>query len=165
MKSKKEKIEKKEPENIPVITSQMMEKNAIEIAKRKAGKDESPVIDVKDINCPSCGIASMVFLNDLVYDVTLAGERMVIPNLTGLKCMKCGEQAFDSKSTRIIEKYTANRPIGGYECNISTVGGGKIGIYFPKDILRVMKISKNEKAVLIPLSSHKMLVELVESTA
>lgn len=165
MKSKKEKIEKNEPENITVITSQMMEKTAIEIAKRKAGKDVSPVIGVKDINCPSCGIDSMSFLNDLVFDVTLAGERMVIPNLTGLKCTKCGEQAFDSKSIKIIEKYTANRPMGGYECNISTVGGGKMGIYFPKDILRVMKISKNEKAVLIPLSSHKMIVELVEFTA
>jgi YgiT-type zinc finger domain-containing protein len=165
MKSKKEKIEKNEPGNIPVITSQMMEKTAIETAKRKAGKDESPVIDVKDIKCPSCGTASMGFLNDLVFDVILASERIVIPNLTGLKCTKCGEQAFDSKSTRIIEKYTTNRPIGGYECNISIVGGGKIGIYFPKDILRVMKINKNEKAVLTPLSSHKMLVELVELTA
>jgi YgiT-type zinc finger domain-containing protein len=165
MKSKKEKIEKNEPGNIPVITSQMMEKTSIEIAKRKAGKDESPLIGVKDVKCPSCRTASMGFLNDLVFDVTLAGERMVIPNLTGLKCTKCGEQAFDSKSTKIIEKYTANRPIGGYECNISIVGGGKIGIYFPKDILRVMKISKNEKAVLTPLSSHKMLVELVELTA
>ncbi len=165
MKNKKEKIEKNEPENIPVITSQMMEKTSIEIAKRKAGKDVSPVIGVKDINCPSCGTASMSLLNDLVFDVTLAGERMVIPNLTGLKCTKCGEQAFDSKSTKIIEKYTANRPMGGYECNISIVGGRKMGIYFPKDILRVMKINKNEKAVLIPLSSHKMIVELVESTA
>ncbi len=165
MKSKKEKIEKNEPGNIPVITSQMMEKTAIEIAKRKAGKDESPLIGVKDVKCPSCRTASMGFLNDLVFVFIFAGERMVIPNLTGLKCTKCGEQAFDSKSTRIIEKYTANRPIGGYECNISIVGGGKIGIYFPKDILRVMKISKNEKAVLTPLSSHKMLVELVELTA
>lgn len=162
MKSKKEKIKENEPGNVPVITSQMMEKTAVKIAKRKAGKDKSPVIGVKDVNCPSCRTPSMGFLNDLVFDVTLAGERMVIPNLTGLKCTKCGEQAFDSKSIKIIEKYTANRPIGGYECNISIVGGGKIGIYFPKDILRVMKIGKNEKAVLTPLSSHKMLVELVE---
>jgi YgiT-type zinc finger domain-containing protein len=165
MKNKKEKIEKNEHSNIPVITSQMMEKTAIEIAKRKSGKDESPVIGVKDIKCPSCQTASMGFVNDLVFDLTLAGERMVIPNLTGLKCTKCNEKAFDSKSTRIIEKYTANRPTGGYECNISIVGGGKIGIYFPKDILRVMKINKTEKAVLTPLSSHKMIVELVELTA
>lgn len=165
MKSKKEKINDNESENIPSITSQMMEITAIEIAKRKAGKDESPLVGTKDIKCPTCGTASMSFLFDLVFDVTFAGERMVIPNLTGLKCTKCREQAFDSKSTKIIEKYTANRPMGGYECNISTVGGGKIGIYFPKDILRVMKINKNEKAVLTPLSSHKMIVELFDSTA
>jgi YgiT-type zinc finger domain-containing protein len=60
------------------------------------------VFGVKDIKCPSCKTASMGFLNDLIFDVILAGERMVIPNLTGLKCTKCGEQAFDSKSTKII---------------------------------------------------------------
>ena len=54
MKSKKEKIEENEPGNIPVITSQMMEKTAIEIAKRKAGKDESPVI-----RCERCQMSFM----------------------------------------------------------------------------------------------------------
>lgn len=107
----------------------------------------------------------MSFLDDLVFEVILAGERMVMPNLTGLKCTKCNEQAFDSKSTKIIDKYTSNKPLGGYECNISTVGGGKIGIYFPRDIIRVMMIKKNEKAVLTPLSSPKMIVELVELNA
>jgi hypothetical protein len=40
MKSKKDQMEI--PENIPVITTEMMEKTAIEIAKRRAGKKESP---------------------------------------------------------------------------------------------------------------------------
>jgi YgiT-type zinc finger domain-containing protein len=164
MKSRNEKIETHIQENVPIITSQMMEKTAIEITQRKTGKKRSPIAD-RHIDCPSCGAASMSFLDDLVFDVTLAGERMVIPNLTGLKCTKCNEQAFDSNSTKIIEKYTSNRLLGGYECNISTVGGGKIGIYFPKDIIRIMKIKKNEKAVLTPLSSHKMIVELIELNA
>ncbi len=163
MKTRKQKTEI--PENIPVITTEMMEKTAIEIAKRRAGRKESPMKGVKDIECPSCGNNTMSYVDDLIFDVTLTGERIVIPNLTGLKCIRCNEEAFDSKSTKIIENYTSGKPIGGYECKVSTVGGGKIGMYFPKDILRIMKISKNNKAVLTPVSNRKMVIELLNSTA
>ncbi len=164
MKTKKQKTEIN-PENIPVITPEMMEKTAIEIAKRRAGKKESPMKGVKDIECPSCGTASMSYADDLMFEVVLAGERIVISNLIGLKCSKCGEVAFDANSTKIIEHYTAGKPVGGYECKVSTVGGGKIGMYFPKDVLRVMKVSKSDRAILTPLSNRKMVVELLNSTA
>ncbi len=38
-------------------------------------------------------------------------------------------------------------------------------MYFPRDVLRVMKISKNDKAILTPLSKRKMVIELLNSTA
>jgi len=116
MKTRKEKTEI--PENIPIVTQEMMEKTAVEIAKRRAGKEGSPVEDIEAIECPTCVSNSLSFADDMIFDVTLAGERIVIPNLTGLKCTKCREVAFDARSTRLIEKYTAGRPAGGYECNV-----------------------------------------------
>ena len=62
MKTRKQKTEI--PENIPIITPEMMEKTALEIAKRRAGK-KSPMKGVKDIECPSCGTASMSYADDL----------------------------------------------------------------------------------------------------
>ncbi len=121
MKTGKEKTEI--PENIPVITPEMMDKTAIEIAKRRIDKKQSPMRGAKDIKCPSCGDSTMIYADDLTFDVTLTGERIIIPNLTGLKCSKCGEVAFDARSTIIIENYTADKTTGGYELNVSTVGG------------------------------------------
>ncbi len=163
MKTKKEKTEI--PENIPIITQEMMDKTAIEIAKRRTDRKESPMTSVKEIKCPSCGNNTMSYSDDLTFEVVLADERIIIPNLTSLKCSKCGEVAFDASSTKIIKKYTTGKPTEGYELKISTVGGGKIGMYFPKDVLRVMKISKSEKAILTPLSNRKMIIELLNSTA
>ena len=114
----------------------------------------------KDIKCPSCD-NMMSYAEDLIFDVVLAGERIVIPNLKGLRCSKCSEVSFDADSSEIIEKYTTGRSGGGYELKISAVGGGKIGIYFPKDVLRVMEINKSEKAILTPLSKRKMIIELL----
>jgi hypothetical protein len=62
------------PENIPIITQEMMEKTAIEIAKRRGDGKQSPVKGVKDINCPSCGNSAMNYADDLTFDVTLTGE-------------------------------------------------------------------------------------------
>ena len=54
-----------------------------------------------------------------------------------LRCSNCEDFAFDSSSSRIIDRYTRNKPTCGYECSIFT-GAGKLGMYLPKDVLRVM---------------------------
>ncbi len=101
MKIRKENMEI--PENIPVVTPQTIEKTAIKIAKMRPDKKQSPMRGVKEIECPSCGNSTMSYADDLTFDVTLTGERTVIPNLTCLKCSKCDEVAFDAHSTKIIE--------------------------------------------------------------
>ena len=146
--------------DIPIITSEMVEETNIEIARRRAGRHGSPLKNIADATCPVCGSRTVSFANDLVFEVVLTGERIVIPNLTGLRCSNCGDFAFDADSSKIIDEHTGNKPAGGYECGISTVGAGKLGMYFPKDVLRVMEITKKGRAIVTPLSRRKMMVEL-----
>nr|QNT35632.1 hypothetical protein BFFPPMPJ_00037 [uncultured Methanosarcinales archaeon] len=146
--------------DIPTITPEMAEETKIEIAMRRAGRRGSSLKDIADAACPVCGSQTVSFANDLVFEVVLAGERIVIPNLTGIRCSNCGDFAFDSGSSKIIDRYTKNKPACGYECSISTVGAGKLGMYLPKDVLRVMGITKKCKAIVTPLSRWKMIVEL-----
>jgi len=146
--------------DIPTITQEMVTETNIEIAKKRAGRRGSPMENVVDATCHVCGAMSVSFVDDLVFEVVLTGERIVIPNLTGIRCSNCGDFAFDSDSSKIIDEHTGNKPAGGYECGISTVGAGKLGMYFPKDVLRVMEITKKGKAIVTPLSRRKMIVEL-----
>ncbi|MEA3324633.1 MAG: YgiT-type zinc finger protein [Euryarchaeota archaeon] len=118
--------------DIPTITPEMEEGTKIEIAKRRAGRHGSPLKNVTYAACPVCGSQTVSFADDLVFEVVLAGERIVIPNLTGLRCSNCGDFAFDAGSSKIIDRYTKNKPACGYECSISTVGAGKLGMYLPK---------------------------------
>ena len=146
--------------DMPTITQEMVTETKIEIAKRRAGRRGSPMENVVDATCHVCGSMSVSFVDDLVFEVVLTGERIVIPNLTGIRCSNCGDFAFDSDSSKIIDEHTGNKPAGGYECGISTVGAGKLGMYFPKDVLRVMEITKKGGAIVTPLSRRKMIVEL-----
>ena len=49
---------------------------------------------------------------------------------------------------------------GGYECTITTLGGERLGIYPPKDVVREMDIGPKQKAIIKLLTRHRMLIEV-----
>jgi hypothetical protein len=97
-----------EPEaaDIPAITPEMVEATNVEIAKRRAGRQGSPLAEVADAPCPECGAKAVSFVDDLVFDEMVVGEQGVtpirIPNLTGIRCSNCGDHAFDADSSKKI---------------------------------------------------------------
>jgi len=147
-------VERPKDEEIPIITEEMLRRTAAwpttHRAKAKPGEK---------MECPTCGVV-MRYADDMVFDCHVLGERIVIPNLSGLRCGQCGEQAYDLHSSDIIDRYTSDKVIGGYECSISVVGAGKLGVYFPKDVLRTMDIKSKTRAIIKPLTRRKMVVEL-----
>jgi len=147
-------VERPKDEEIPVVTEEMLRRSAAWLAKRRTKAKPS-----EKMRCPTCG-GVMRYANDMVFDCHVLGERIVIPNLSGLRCGQCGEQAYDLYSSDIIDRYTSDKVMGGYECSISVVGAGKLGVYFPKDVLRTMDIKPKTRAIIKPLTRRKMVVEL-----
>ena len=94
--------------DIPVITPAMMEETNAEIAKRRAGRQGSPLKDMVDAPCPECGAKAVGFVDDLVFDEIVVGEHgttpIRIPNLTGVRCSNCGDHAFDADASKKIMK-------------------------------------------------------------
>ena len=97
-----------EPEaaDIPVITPEMVEATKAEIAKRRAGRQGSPLKEMVDAPCPACGAKAVSFVDDLVFDEIIVGEHgttpIRIPNLTGIRCSNCGDHAFDADASKKI---------------------------------------------------------------
>lgn len=88
-------------EKIPVITLEMMEKT------------------VKDIECPSCRNSTMSYSDDLLFDITFGGKRIVMPNLTGLKCSKCNDVFSPQRAQRtqrIAQHQTSLHPLFSMTC-------------------------------------------------
>lgn len=55
--------------------------------------------------CPECG-GELEESDELVFEATLKGERVVILNLSGTRCTQCGLMGFDPRSSRVIEQHT-----------------------------------------------------------
>lgn len=83
---------------IPTITPEMIADAEREIAKRRKGRQGSPLKDIKNMRCTVCGENAVSFVDDLMIRV---GDTDV-PNLTGLRCAVCGDHSFDADASKII---------------------------------------------------------------
>jgi YgiT-type zinc finger domain-containing protein len=146
-------------EEIPVITKEQIE-GTHRLLRRIDLSKKSPLEGVKNAECLSCGTPSASYADDIVFEYYAPGERIVITNLSGLRCSKCGDVAYDLKSCGIIERQLERLPMTGYEVSISKLGAGKLGIYFTKDLMRVMDLKPGGKAIVTPITRHKMVVEV-----
>jgi YgiT-type zinc finger domain-containing protein len=107
--------------------------------------------------CPECG-GELEESDELIFEATLSGERVVIPNLSGTRCTKCGLMGFDPKSSRIIEQHTAGRPSVGFERTVTNVGN-RAAIYLPADIVRDMKVEAGMKVKFYPRTDKSIVLE------
>ena len=146
---------RKKIEDVPVITEEMMRKTL----KKKWKHKKEPMIK-KSFKCPICEAGTAEYSNSLCFDFVLGGEHIIIPNLSGHRCNACKEEFYDARSSKIIDRFTAEKIPTGHEATVSVAGGGRLGIYLPKDILRAMKIKAKEKVLITPVSKKKMIVEL-----
>jgi len=151
-------MERPKIEDVPVITEEQRRE-----AKRilaEAMRKKSPFGGMRGVICPACRQPTMDYADDMVYESYRAGERVVITGLTGTRCRRCGDQAYDLRSSGIIERVLEERVPGGYECTITTLGGERLGIYLPKDVVREMDIEPRQKAIIKLLSRHRMVIEV-----
>lgn len=146
-------------EEIHVVTKEEMEETRRLLARADARK-ESPLKGIRGDTCPTCNQPTMDYAENMVHDIYGGGERVVITGLTGTKCRSCGDQAYDLRSSGIIERVLEERVPGGYECTITTLGGERLGIYLPKDVVREMDIEPKQKAIIKLLSRHRMIIEV-----
>lgn len=152
-------MERPRDEEIHVVTKKEMEEVRRLLAKADARK-ESPLKRVRGGICPVCNQPTMDYTDDLVYESYRTGERVVITGLTGTRCRSCSDQAYDLRSSGIIERVLEERVPGGYECTITTLGGERLGIYLPKDVVREMDIEPKQKAIIKLLSRRRMVIEV-----
>ena len=153
------KMERPRDEKIQIVTKKEMKEVQRLLAKADARR-ESPLKGMRGAICSICNQPTMDYNDNLTYENYRLGERVVITNLSGLRCTSCGDQAYDLRSSGIIERVLEERVPGGYECTITTLGGERLGIYLPKDVVREMDIEPKQKAIIKLLSRRRMVIEV-----
>lgn len=129
-------------------------------------KPKTPLRLVEGLTCPVCETGVLVLAHSLTVDWAQSGERIVVGNLTGFRCSSCGREFLDAEGARVVSRYIdRSRPRGWYTAKISSLGGGKLGVYFPRDLLRNIDLSQSDHVQIYPVSRRKIVIEGAESPA
>jgi hypothetical protein len=152
-------MERPRDEKIRVVTRGEMEEVRRLLARADARK-ESPLKGMRGALCSVCNRPTVDYAEDMTYESYGHGERVVITGLTGMRCRSCGDQGYDLRSSGIIERVLEERVPGGYECTITTLGGERLGIYLPKDVVRELDLERGRKAVIKLLTRRRMVIEV-----
>jgi len=142
---------------VPEIPPEREDQIRVGLERRKP---KAPLRSATDLQCPVCDRGTLVPSESLTVDWVENGERTVIGNLAGFVCSNCSHRLFDAASSRVISRYLdQSRPRGGYTATISSLGGGKLGIYLPRDVLRNVDLARNDVVYLYPVSRKKLVIE------
>ena len=136
-----------------------------EIREMMARRERRDVLaEVEQPTCPACEKGALLPVTDLVADWVRDGERTILANLTGYRCDRCGKQVYDRVSSRTISHYVdQSRPEGGYTATVSSLGGGKLGIYLPRNVLRNVTLARNDELRITPISRKRLILEKIEA--
>ncbi len=111
--------------------------------------------------CPRCNQKNTFIKDDnITVDTMLAGERLIISHLKGVRCSNCGEIALDPESTRLVEELMikSERPLIKFKRKVTLIAK-RPAIYLPKDLLNSMGIKKLKDVVIYPRSRKSVVVE------
>lgn len=115
--------------------------------------------------CPECGEEALAPRNDMVWEEARGHTLLVLRRLSGERCRECGERWFDPASYELVERHRRARPAANYEAKVTRVGGTSLGIYFPKDLRRVMGLEAGLMARITPVSETAAIIEFTRGAA
>lgn len=109
--------------------------------------------------CPTCK-GDLVESGRLERRFVLPGREIVVTNLTGEKCLRCGEEWLDGPSVATLAPYQDQEVLARYSSKVTLVGGRTLGTYIPKDLAESIRLHKGQTAHFLILDANTLLVRL-----
>ncbi len=114
--------------------------------------------------CPICNKKGTIVKDEsLIIDKMIEGERILIPNLKGVKCNNCNFTALDEKSTEITEEIfiKSKIPLASFKRKIAKSGKSLV-VNIPKDIIESMSLHKEMNVNIYPRNYKSIVIEFSE---
>ena len=108
--------------------------------------------------CPACSRNSFVGRDDLTFESAKPGSVVVFRHLKGARCEACSAQALEAEDLVAIENETGVGLIGDYEAKVSSIGTGTLGTYWPKDVVRVLRLNPDKRIMIQILDQETALL-------
>lgn len=139
-------------------TRQEFERAAREI--RQAAKTFRAWPDGSVSDCPGCGKRAFVGRDDLGHEVAKPDGLVIFRHLRGARCESCGVQSLEGEDLAALEQEAGVELLADYEAKVSSIGSGTVGTYWPKDVVRVLRLGPDRRLFIKVLDPDTVLVRV-----
>lgn len=108
--------------------------------------------------CPSCGKRALEGRDDLARETIVGSMAIVHHNLHGARCRHCRAEFLESYEEIALEEAGKAREIPDYEARVTSVSGRNLGTYWPRDVVRVMQLHKEDMLHVQVLDRDTMIL-------
>lgn len=109
--------------------------------------------------CPSCGKRALESRDDLVREAVVGAMALVHHNLHGARCRSCRTEFLEAYEEIALEEAGPPRNLPDYEAKVTSVSGRNLGTYWPRDIVRVMDLHKEDALHVQVLDDDTMIIQ------
>lgn len=108
--------------------------------------------------CVSCSKKAVEARDDLVREIISGALAFVHHNLKGGRCRSCGTEYLEAFEEIALEEMAAERTLPDYAAKVTSVSGKNLGTYWPKDVVRAMKLHNQDALRLQLLDDDTMII-------
>lgn len=108
--------------------------------------------------CPQCGKRALEGREDLVREAIIGAMALVHHNLHGARCRQCGAEFLEAYEEVALEEAGPARSLPDYEARVTSVSGRNLGTYWPRDVVRVMQLHKEDALHVQVLDQDTMIL-------
>ncbi len=109
--------------------------------------------------CPVCSKKALQGRDDLLREIVVGAMASVHHNLHGARCKNCKAEFLESYEEIALEEAGPERKLTDYQAKVTRVSGKNLGTYWPKDIVRVMKLHRGDALGVQVLGDDTMLIQ------
>lgn len=112
------------------------------------------------MSCPFDG-SDMVFNRGLTHLARVQHGLLVVANVAGFICQRCGERSYDPPSLGAIQEAMSREFAGmGVRAKLSKLARNNIGVYLPQDLQKHLGVEAGDTLVLQPVGRDYLLVQI-----
>ena len=109
--------------------------------------------------CPTCTRKTLESRSDLIREVVVGAMAFVHHNLHGARCKACKTEYLEAYEEIALEEAGPERSLSDYLAKVTSVSGKNLGTYWPKDVVRVMRLHSQDALRVQVLDSDTMIIQ------
>src|ERR1051325_5654071 len=94
--------------------------------------------------CPVCKKKGLESRDDLLRESVAGAVVLVHHNLHGARCRNCQAEFLEAYEEVALEEAAPDRRLTDYLAKVTSVSGRNLGTYWPRDVVRVMDLHKED---------------------